>query len=59
MGEAHPDSIRLATTHPTTPVRFVQMRGVADEIADEKRRYLPLVPDLKFPREPAAPDTNY
>ena len=59
MGILHPDAIRFATTHPTTPVRFVQMRKVAAEIADKKRRHLPLVPDLKFPREPAAPDTNY
>jgi len=59
MGAVHPDSIRFATDHPTTPTRFVQLREVAAEIADKKRRHLPLVPDLKFPIEPAAPDSNY
>jgi hypothetical protein len=42
-----PASIRLATTHPTTPVRFLQMRKVIAEIADKKRRNLALEPDLK------------
>jgi len=59
VGIMHPDSIRFARTHPTTPVRFVQMREVAAEIADKKRRHLPLVPDLKFPEGPAAADSNY
>jgi beta-barrel assembly-enhancing protease len=59
MGAVHPDSIRFATTHPTTPTRFIQIREVAAEIADKKRRHLPLVPDLKFPPEPAAADSNY
>ena len=56
MGLAHPNSIRLGITHPITPVRFLQMKKVAAEIADKKRRNLPLVPDLKFvdaPTEPA------
>jgi hypothetical protein len=48
MGVSHPASIRLATTHPVTPVRVVQMQKVAAEIADKKRRDLPLVPDLRF-----------
>jgi Zn-dependent protease with chaperone function len=47
MGMSHPASIRLATTHPVTPVRVVQMHKVAAEIADKKRRHLPLVPDLR------------
>jgi len=59
MGLTHPDSIRFARTHPTAPTRFVQMREVAAEIADKKRRHLPLVPDLKFPPQPAAPDSSY
>jgi hypothetical protein len=42
-----PDSIRLTKTHPTSPVRFLQMRKVAEEIADKKRRNLPLEPELK------------
>jgi Zn-dependent protease with chaperone function len=59
MGAVHPDSIRFATTHPTPPVRFVQMREVAAEIADKKRRHLPLVPELKFKIEPVVTDSNY
>ena len=43
-----PDSIRVATTHPITPVRFVQMQKVAAEIADKQRRNAPLTPELKF-----------
>ena len=43
-----PDSIRIAVTHPVTPVRFVQMEKVAAEIADKRRRNLPLMPELKF-----------
>src|SRR4051812_18979696 len=38
----------------TTPTRFVQMREVAAEIADKRRRHLPLVPELKFKPEPVA-----
>lgn len=48
FGMIHPDRIRIASTHPTMPVRFVQMKKVAAEIADKRRRNLPLVPDLKF-----------
>ena len=43
----YPEDIRKATTHPTSPVRFLQMRKVIEEIADKKRRNLPLVPSLK------------
>jgi Zn-dependent protease with chaperone function len=46
LGQAHPDSIRFATTHPTSPQRFIQMQEAAAEIADKKRRHLPLVPEL-------------
>jgi len=42
-----PDSIRIATTHPITPVRFVQMQKVAAEITDKQRRKAPLMPELK------------
>lgn len=42
-----PDNMRIATDHPVTPVRFVQMQKVAAEIADKQRRGLPLVPELK------------
>ena len=55
MGLAHPDTIRLANTHPITAVRFLQMQKVAAEIADKKRRNLPLVPDLKVVDAPGEP----
>jgi predicted Zn-dependent protease len=51
----NPQSIRLATTHPTTPVRYLQMRKVIDEIADKKRRNLPLLPELKIAQVHAEP----
>jgi Zn-dependent protease with chaperone function len=43
----NPDNLRIATDHPVTPVRFVQMQKVAAEIADKQRRGLPLDPELK------------
>jgi predicted Zn-dependent protease len=43
----NPDSIRGATTHPVTPVRFVQIQKVIAEIADKLRRNAPLIPELK------------
>lgn len=58
---AHPNSIRLATTHPLTPVRFVQMKQVAAEIEAKRRRGAPLVPELKFMQadhEPASQDSS-
>jgi hypothetical protein len=48
MGMEDPASIRKATTHPASPVRFLQMRKVAEEIADKKRRNLPLAPEMKL-----------
>lgn len=47
MGQAHPDSLRFARTHPLAPARFVQMKRVADEIAEKRRKHLPLVPDIR------------
>lgn len=55
MALESPDSIRLGKTHPTTPVRFVQMQKTIAEIADKQRRHLPLEPDLKQ-AAPPAPD---
>jgi Zn-dependent protease with chaperone function len=55
MGLEDPTSIRKATTHPTSPVRFLQMRKVAEEIADKKRRNLPLVPEMKLIEVGAGP----
>lgn len=48
LGKSHPDSIRIAATHPITPVRFVQMQKAAAEIEGKKRRGLPLVPELNY-----------
>jgi len=35
------------STHQTSPVRYLQMKKVIEEIADKKRRNLPLAPELK------------
>lgn len=43
-----PSGIRLATTHPTTPARFLFMRKTVAEIADKQRRRLPLVPEARL-----------
>ncbi len=43
----HPASIGMKTDHPTTPVRYLQMRKTIEEIADKQRRHLPLEPNLK------------
>ena len=51
----NPADIRSATTHPTSPVRYLQMRKVAEEIADKKRRDLPLMPELKVVQVTAEP----
>jgi Zn-dependent protease with chaperone function len=62
MGQSHPNTIRFASDHPTSPLRFIQMREVAAEIADKKRRHLPLIPELKPPTAQTAPapsDYNY
>jgi predicted Zn-dependent protease len=48
MGQTHPDDLRFARTHPTSPVRFLQMKKVAEDIAEKQRNHLPLVPDLKM-----------
>lgn len=48
MGMKHPRNIGFASTHPTSPVRFVQMQKAAAEIADKQRKNLPLIPDVRF-----------
>jgi beta-barrel assembly-enhancing protease len=48
MGQTHPADLRFARTHPISPVRFLQMKKVAEEIAQKQRNHLPLVPDLKM-----------
>jgi Zn-dependent protease with chaperone function len=52
-----PDSIRIATTHPITPERFVQIQKAAAEIADKQRHNVPLIPELKFIRADDEPPT--
>ena len=63
MALESPNSIQLGRTHPTTPARFVQMRKVIAEIADKKRRRLPLVPEMKVveadTQPAAARESNY
>ena len=53
-----PDSLRIAGDHPVTPVRFVQMQQVAAEIAEKKRRGLPLNPELRSTEADAEPATT-
>lgn len=53
----NPDNLRVATDHPVTPVRFIQMQKVAAEIADKQRRGLPLNPELKSAEMEAKPET--
>jgi Zn-dependent protease with chaperone function len=55
MSLENPSSIGLATTHPTTPLRYLQMRKTIEEIADKKRRNLPLVPEMKAAKIDAVP----
>jgi beta-barrel assembly-enhancing protease len=52
LGRTHPDSIRLASTHPTTPERFLQLQQVEAEIAEKQRHHEPLVPNLKITDTP-------
>lgn len=53
----NPDSIRDATAHPVTPVRFVQIQKVVAEIADKQRRRAPLIPELKTVQAETEPTT--
>ena len=48
LSRENPDNLRIATDHPVTPVRFVQMQKAAAEIADKQRRGLPLNPEWKL-----------
>jgi hypothetical protein len=51
-----PATIRTASTHPTTPVRYLQMRKVIEEIAEKKRNNQPLMPEIK-PAKSDLPET--
>ena len=48
--------MRIAADHPISPARFVQMQKVAAEIADKRRRELPLISELKSVDTDAAPE---
>lgn len=48
MGQSTPAGILMATTHPNFPTRAVQIEKVREEIADKKRRGLPLEPEMKY-----------
>ncbi len=52
-----PDNLRIATDHPVTPVRFVQIQKAAAEIADKQRRGLALNPELKSIETGPRPET--
>lgn len=60
MAMEGPAAIVRTGSHPITPVRFVQMNKVAEEIAEKRRRGLPLIPDLRTIAEspPASPESG-
>jgi hypothetical protein len=47
MSLENPASIRMASDHPTTPVRYIQMQKTIEEIADKKRHGVALLPEMK------------
>jgi hypothetical protein len=47
MAVANPLTIKLATTHPTTPDRFVALEETAREIAAKRAKGVALVPERK------------
>lgn len=49
MGAANPKAVTLATTHPSTPERFVALKATQDEIEAKKAKGEPLVPNEKQP----------
>ena len=51
-----PSAIRFATTHPTTPVRYIQMQKTIAEIADKKGRGVALLPELKVNQAKTEPE---
>lgn len=48
MGAEGENAIRLRTTHPTSPERFLAIDRTAGEISDKKRKGLPLAPNLRL-----------
>ena len=47
MSLENPKSIHLSSDHPTSPVRYVQMRKVAEQIVWKQKHGMPLIPDMK------------
>lgn len=50
MSLENPKSIHLSSDHPTSPVRYVQMRKVAEQIVWKQKHGMPLIPDMKVAR---------
>lgn len=51
-----PAAMRMASTHPTTPVCYLQLRKVIAEIAEKKQKNEPLLPNIK-PSKSDLPET--
>lgn len=49
MAQENPKQIFYAGLHPTSPERFLLMQKTNEEIADKKRRRVPLTPEAKVP----------
>ena len=47
MAAVNPDSIYTATTHPTSPERFVMMGKVVEEIERKQREKADMLPEMK------------
>lgn len=56
MAAAHPGSINYATTHPSTPHRFVFLEKTVQEIKQKISSNLPLKPELKKENITEKPD---
>jgi len=50
LAQENPKQIVYAGLHPTSPERFLLMQKTSEEIADKRRRRVPLTPELK-PKE--------
>lgn len=57
MAMESPSGIRVASSHPTTPERFLFLQKIAKEIADKKRHNVALAPEMKVVQVPAEPPT--
>jgi hypothetical protein len=55
LAQDNPEQIHFAGMHPTAPERIILMQKTAQEIAEKKKRNLPLVPELKTSQATAPP----